>query len=131
MTVLYLDASAVVKLVVAEAESWALAERLRGRRTATSALSRVEVERALRRAGLPRATIELAGSVFRRIVRLGVDGGILARAAEIEPGTLRTLDAIHLASALALEGDLEALVTYDRRLAQAGEHVGIAVESPG
>jgi len=130
MAAVYLDASAIVKLVVPEEGSRALAERLGGRRTATTALSRVEVERALRRAGLPSATIELAGSVLRRIVRIGVDGAILARAAELEPATLRTLDAIHLATALSFEEDVEAFVTYDRRLAQAAERAGLPVESP-
>jgi predicted nucleic acid-binding protein len=127
---LYLDASALVKLVVAEEGTWALAERVRGRPTATSVLSRVEVERALRRAELTGPTIELAGAVLRRVVHVGLDGTILARAARLEPTALRTLDAIHLATALSFEPDVEAFVTYDRRLADAAERAGLPVESP-
>jgi predicted nucleic acid-binding protein len=65
------------------------------------------------------------------LVIVGLDPGIATAAATIGPGTIRTLDAIHLASAAALRTDLEALVTYDRRLAEAARAFGMPVASPG
>jgi predicted nucleic acid-binding protein len=49
----------------------------------------------------------------------------------VRPPALRTLDAIHVASAAAMESDLEALVTYDRRMVEAGRLAGLPVASPG
>ena len=65
------------------------------------------------------------------LVIVALEPDVAAAAATIGPPTLRTLDAIHLASAAALGSDLEALVTYDRRLAEAARGLGMPVASPG
>jgi predicted nucleic acid-binding protein len=65
-----------------------------------------------------------------RVALVEVDRRILAVAAALEPPGLRTLDAIHLATALAVREDLEAVVTYDRRLAAAAERMHLEVSVP-
>lgn len=129
--VLYVDASALVKLVVTEPETEALIALLSDRDDlVTSAVAVVEVVRAARRVATSAALIERAHDVTGAMHLLAVDWQVLDRAAELEPATLRTLDAIHLASALSLEADLEAMVVYDHRLADAAESVGVQVLAP-
>ncbi len=131
MTVVYLDSSALVKLVVAEPESAALIERLRrwpGRMS--SALALTELPRALRRAGFGTVVRRRAREVLARIALVDVDRRILAAAAALEPVDLRTLDAIHLATALAVREELDVIVTYDRRLRAAAERADLEVEAP-
>ena len=131
MTVVYLDSSALVKLVVAEPESSALIEYLRGRsERVSSALALAEVPRALRRAGFGASERRRSRQVMARIALVEVDRRILVAAAALEPPGLRTLDAIHLATALAVREDLEAVVTYDRRLAAAAERIHLEVSVP-
>ena len=131
MTVVYLDSSALVKLVVAEPESSALVEFLRGRpERVASAVALAEVPRALRRAGFRASERRRSREVMARIALVDVDRRILAAAAALDPPGLRTLDAIHLATALVVREDLEALVTYDRRLAAAAERVHLEVSAP-
>lgn len=126
----YLDSSALVKVVVAEAESEALRRFLR-RRTerVSSALARVEVLRAVRLQSAP--IQERARKVLARIRLLRIDDEILDAASAVDPGVLRSLDALHLASAQALGRDLECVVTYDRRMSEAAVHLGLSVRSPG
>jgi len=129
--VLYLDASALVKLVIAEPESEALLAVLSGREDlVTSAVAVVEVVRAARRVATSPAHVQRAHHVLGAMNLLAVDRQVLDRAAELEPATLRALDAIHLASALSLEGDLDAMVVYDRRLADAAESFRLRVLAP-
>jgi len=127
----YLDASALVKLVVREPESVALMEFLREHPDrVSSALALAEVPRALRRARFGAAERRRAREVLARVALVDIDRRALAAAAAIEPPTVRTLDAIHLATALALREDLAALVTYDRRLAVAAERADLPVQAP-
>lgn len=72
-----------------------------------------------------------AAEVLDRLIRLELDAPLAAIAARLSPLTLRTLDAVHLASALALIGEMEAFVTYDERLATAARAVGLQVAAPG
>ncbi len=131
MSVVYLDASALVKLVVREPESVALMEFLREHPDrVSSALALAEVPRALRRARFGAAERRRAREVLARVALVDIDRRALAAAAAIEPPTVRTLDAIHLATALALREDLAALVTYDRRLAVAAERADLPVQAP-
>jgi uncharacterized protein len=131
VTVVYLDSSALVKLVVAEPESSALVEFLRGRsERVSSAVALAEVPRALRRAGFGASERRRSREVMARIALVDVDRRILAAAAALDPPALRTLDAVHLATALAVREDLEVLVTYDRRLAAAAESVHLEVSAP-
>jgi predicted nucleic acid-binding protein len=126
----YVDTSAFLKLLVEEAESSALRARLpRWRQRASSGLLRTETLRALRRSGNGRLSGP-ARQMFAALHLIRVDEQILDRAGELEPDALRSLDAIHLSSALSLGSDLAALVTYDQRLADAAAGYGIAVESP-
>jgi len=128
--VLYLDSSAIVKLVASEPESASLTARIEEATTVSSEIARVEVLRAIRRSGGKREMLERGREVIRRVGLLRVDGRVLDLAAEVEPADLRTLDAIHLASALVLGETLGAFVTYDRRLVAAAEQAGLGVQSP-
>ena len=127
----YLDSSAIVKLVVPELESQALRRYLAVRYDrVANGLVRVEVFRALRRAhGQGPATLHRAEQVLERIALVAVDEPVLRAAAHLEPDRLRSLDAVHLATALSLE-KLEALVTYDQRLLDAAAGAGLAVAAP-
>jgi predicted nucleic acid-binding protein len=126
----YLDASALVKLVAPEDETDALAAYLAEHRShATSVIGLVEVRRAAaRRAGVAPGRAE---DVLQRITAIGLDLALVAAAGAIGPAALRTLDAIHLASAAALGDDLEAVVTYDRCLADAAREHGMRDVAPG
>lgn len=130
-TLLYVDASALVKLVISEPESGALRDLLSSRGDlVSSAVAVVEVIRAARRASASPGVLARARAVVQSVHLLAVDLKVLDRAGDLEPDTLRTLDAIHLASALSLDSDLEAMVVYDRRLAAAAEAAGIRVLAP-
>ena len=131
MRLIYLDASALVKLVVAEPESDALIALVRAwPDRLSSALSLAEVLRALRRARYGSAERRRAQRLFTRIALVDIDRRILAAAAALDPPALRTLDAIHLATALTVGEDLGVLVTYDQRLAAAAERVDLEVLAP-
>jgi len=128
---IYLDSCAIVKLVVAESESAALREFLAGRPDelpVTSALARVEVVRAMRNLG--GAAADAAVAVLAQIDQMPLVDPLLDDAAGAGDGVLRSLDAIHLASATALEDGLTAFVTYDKRLAAAAADVGLPVHAP-
>lgn len=128
---LYLDSSAVVKLVQTERESVALRRYLRRHRSllrATCALARVEVVRAVAPGGF-RATA-LARRQLGRVHQLDLDRELLDRAASLPAGALvRSLDAVHLAAAQTLPA-LQAVVTYDHRMQAAAQEVGLPVEAP-
>lgn len=124
----YLDSSALVKLVLAEPESGALRAALADwPERASSALAKVEVARATRAV---RGDLERAAQVLARVSLIPVDGGLLDGAAEVEPEALRSLDAIHLASALSLDERLGVLVTYDRRMLAAAAAAGAPALAP-
>jgi len=126
----YVDASAMAKLLVDEREGDDLRAFLAPvARQVTSIVGRVEVERTVARRA-PARLAHVAG-LLDDLVIVGLEPEIAAVAASIGPATLRTLDAIHLASAAALGADLEAFVTYDRRLAEAARALGMPVASPG
>ena len=128
---LYLDSSAIVKLVAPEPETAALVEALRSDPdTISSGLARVEVMRALARAGATAERMIRASAVLERIALVPIDGGILVRAADVPPPDLRTLDAIHLATALLVRHDIGGLITYDARLAEAAAAADIPVFAP-
>lgn len=127
--VVYLDSSALVKLVVLEPESDALTGHLRERPSRVScALARVEVIRAVRAHG--QAAITRAGQLLARIALVRLDDALLDEAAALNATNLRSLDAIHLATARALGDGLAELITYDRRMADAAKSLGIAVSAP-
>lgn len=126
----YLDSSAFVKLVVAEPESRALRSFLIRRRARhiSSAMLRAEALRAVRHLG-PQALAKTR-SALRAVDLVAVSDGILDAAGTLEPRVLRTLDAIHLATALVLGDDLDAIVTYDARMAEGALLLGLKAVSP-
>lgn len=126
----YLDSSALVKLVVAETESDALAGHLRAHPDRVScALARVEVIRAVRAHG--QQAVIRARQLLQRISLVRVDDLLLDEAAALNHANLRSLDAIHLAAARALGHGLTEVVTFDRRMAHAAERMGLVVAAPG
>ena len=127
----YLDSSALVKLVVREAESVTLRRHLRRRRRVwvSSALARTEVLRALMGAGAD--AVQTGREILARCDLIRVNDRVLNAAGSLEPNELRSLDAIHLATARLLGDDLLELVTYDDRMSDAARLLGHRVTSPG
>ncbi len=130
MTRAYLDATAIAKLLVRERESLALIEFLGGDtvEATTSAISEVELARALRGAGILSSDI---ADALRSFIVVSVDAGICQRAASLEGSTLGPLEAVHLATALAIGTSGLQLVTYDERLAKSARPRGLKVVQPG
>jgi predicted nucleic acid-binding protein len=130
--VIYLDSSALLKLLHEEPESAALADWLTeqaGRPLLSSELAGVEVVRACRRinpGALPDARALLAG-----LDLIPLAGAVIAEAADVGETTLRSLDAIHLASALSIRDDLSAFIAYDHRLSEAASAAGLQLLAPG
>jgi uncharacterized protein len=125
----YLDSSAIVKLVIREPETEALLAFLEPRHVrVTSALARVEVVRAVRRHG--RTATRRAAAMLDALSQLALDETLLDSAAAIIANQLRSLDAIHLASAQQLEGELDVLVTYDEQMLAAARTLGLPVSLP-
>ncbi len=128
----YADASALVKLVLSEPESEPLLEYLQAHGTAlTSRIATVEVARAVERVVemTPAHTAVLA-AIWETATVIELDARLATEAVRIGPRTLRSLDAIHLASALSVGDELEAMITYDARLADAARARGMTVVAP-
>ncbi len=125
---LYLDSSALVKLVLGERETDVLRVWVEGRPLASSAVAVTELLRAVRRAD-PEREPE-ARLILTALVLLDLSMDVLERAAAVPPTTLRSLDAIHIATALTLGEELDALVTYDARMADAARLAGLRVDAP-
>ncbi|MGH3069973.1 MAG: type II toxin-antitoxin system VapC family toxin [Streptosporangiaceae bacterium] len=128
---IYLDSAAVVKLVHAEAESQALRSwlaRRSGLGWASSVLAEVETFRALARHA-PEAISRLP-HILDLIDLVEIDSRVRALAQTVTPPVVRTLDAIHLATALRLGDQLTYFVTYDKRLADAAAAAGLTVDIP-
>jgi hypothetical protein len=118
---IYMDTSALTKLLIAEPQTpelrtWLTAQIDAGDSAATSSLGRVELMRTVARYGD-------TGQVDR--ARYLLDG------LDILPLTLRSLDAIHLAAAAYFEKELTAFVTYDHRLLNGCRDIGLTTASPG
>ncbi|MFL6130869.1 MAG: type II toxin-antitoxin system VapC family toxin [Mycobacteriales bacterium] len=126
---LYLDTSALVKLVIREPESTELRRYVADREVVSSLLVRAELIRAVARH--EPASVEAAEGMLSGLRLTALSEVLVGRAAWLGPWELRALDALHLASAMALHGALEALVTYDQRMIQAGQAAGLPVTSPG
>jgi predicted nucleic acid-binding protein len=130
VSALYLDSSAFVKVIIEEPGSRALRRFLAGSRArrVSSAIVRTEAMRAVRH--LSPDALATVREGLRRIDIVGVDDRILDAAGILEPRIVRTLDAIHLATALAIGDDLDAVVTYDDRMADAAGLLGLRVARP-
>jgi predicted nucleic acid-binding protein len=128
---IYLDSGAVVKLVHAEPESQALRDWLTERAETgwlSSVLVEVESFRALARHS-PGAAARLP-AVLDLIDLVDMNAGIRILAQTVAPVTVRSLDAIHLATALHVRAQLTSFVTYDKRLADAARAAGLSVDAP-
>ena len=129
---IYLDSSALMKLVRREAETQALREWLDLRRqdpVVSSELGRVEVLRAARRVGGP--ALAEARAVVGDLDLIALDRAVQDVACDIGEPTLRALDALHLASAVLLGDALTTFISYDHRLADGAQAAGLAVVTPG
>jgi uncharacterized protein len=129
MPATYLDSSALVKLAIAEPESGALRRHLRRRSIlVSSGLARTEVLRAL----LLEGEEGLSGgrAVLSRVELVRVNDRVLNAAGAMLPAHLRTLDAIHIATAQQLGADLGHLVTYDDKMLEAANHLGLRTATP-
>jgi hypothetical protein len=128
---IYLDSSALVKLATTEPETAALNDWLAGRpnlvRVASSIIS-VEMPRAVWRADP--GSLPQAYTLARRMRQIRMTEAVLRRAAGVRPATLRSLDAIHLGSALAIKRELTVFVSYDTRLLEAAREAGLPTASP-
>lgn len=126
---IYLDSSAIVKLVVQEKESAALRRYLRRRAPlVVSALARTEVARALLPLG-PTA-VQRGHDVLTSLELIRVTDRILVEAGPLLPAGIRSLDAIHLATMRQLGVSLRRLVTYDNRMSVTARELGIAAVAP-
>ena len=124
----YADASALVKLVVEEPESRAMNRWfVESTRVTTSRLGLIEMLRASARRDHDPGHRE---QLVRDVEVIELSPTISVAAASLQPAILRTLDAIHVASALALGAELDAFVTYDDRLAEAARAIGLPVVRP-
>ena len=126
----YLDTSALVKLISHETETPALIERIRdlGGQMATSEISEIECLRAVGRTdpGLQPA----AARIFEDLVVLPLTPSMRLRASYLKPVELRSLDAIHLATAIEIQSSLACFLGYDHRLNEAARNFGLEVEAP-
>jgi uncharacterized protein len=128
---IYLDSTAVVKLAHAEAESPALRAWLDERAETgwvSSVLTEIESFRALARYA-PDAVSRLP-AVLDQIELIGLDAPIRILAQAVRPATVRSLDAIHLGTALHARATLTSFITYDKRLLDAAAAAGLPVDSP-
>lgn len=128
---IYLDSSALVKLVFAEDESAALTHWLDTRNDGanfTSDIALVEVPRAVMRFA-PTALLQVR-DVLDTVNVIQLKESVLHRAASLQPPALRSLDAVHLASALQIRADLTAFVAYDQRLHDAALDAGLPAVRP-
>jgi predicted nucleic acid-binding protein len=127
---LYLDSSALLKLVIDEKESRALLRFLRHEPVArvSCSLARTEVLRASRQHGA--AALARARGLLQTLQLVQLGDALLDAAGMLDPVKMRSLDAIHLAAATLIAPELTALVTYDKRMAEGAALLGFPVVSP-
>jgi predicted nucleic acid-binding protein len=130
--VLYCDTSALVKLIVDEPQSNDLDAWLAQAGEpvlASSIIAHTEVIRAVRRHGT--AAVEEAVRLLDEISIIDLDEDLARSAADLEPESLRSLNALHVATAQRVGPILRGLVTYDRRMIEAARAAGLTVHHPG
>jgi len=127
----YVDSSALLKLVLSEPESPALEQALsRWPDRISSVLLPIECRRIVLRAGNPPEVVDRLAKELSGVALIRLEEAVQTLAGTIGPPRLRSLDAIHLASALSIGDYPEAFVTYDERLADAARAVGLNVLMP-
>jgi predicted nucleic acid-binding protein len=128
---IYLDSSALLKLLVEERESAALADWILERSATpkvSSELATLEVVRAARR--LDSRVVPPARALVSQLDLIPLSSSLIEEAADAGDPTLRSVDAIHLVSALSIREALTAFVAYDHRLIGAAQAAGLTTESP-
>lgn len=128
---IYFDSSALLKLLFQEPESDALEQWLSSRAAASvvsSEIARIEVIRATRR--MDADVLPAARSLVSQLDLIPLTGALIGEAADTGFPLLRTLDAIHLASALSIRAELTAFAGYDHRLNEAAEAAGLQPTMP-
>lgn len=128
---IYFDSSALVKLVVPETESSVLSQWIAERQHATrvsSTLTRVEVIRAID--AQDSSLVARGQKLINTMALVPMTTDLLDEAGMLQHG-IRSLDAIHVTSALRLRTNLDAFVAYDQRLLETAEAAGLQVASPG
>lgn len=124
----YADASAIAKLVLTEPGSQAMLRWfIEAERVVSNRVALVEVHRAAAR---KRHEPGRLAAVLDAIEVFELDEDVALRAQAVEPSAIRTLDAIHIATALAIGPTLDAFVTYDDRQAEAARAAGLPVIRP-
>lgn len=129
MSVVYLDTSALGRILLAEPGAREVLARLAEfEQRVASRLLRIE----LRRLGLRTGRLAAADQLLAGVALIPVDDELLTTAELVAPDTVATLDALHLATALRLDehGSLDAVMTFDRRLADGARHHGLTVIGP-
>jgi uncharacterized protein len=129
VSAVYVDTSALGRVLLGEPEASAIERRLEAfDRRAASRLLGIE----LRRLASRRGRVTAGEHLLRRIAFVPLTDEVLRDAATIDPHTVATLDAIHLATArrLAVDGEIDAIMTFDTRLAEGARHHGIDVVAP-
>jgi hypothetical protein len=132
---LYLDTSALAKLVHPEAETVALtawiARNGGARRIITSDLGHTELRRMLHRINASAARLDDATQILAAAAKIRLTASLLIQAGELAPGSaVRSLDAIHTVAAKSLGAACRSFITYDKRQAEAARMAGLAVVSP-
>jgi predicted nucleic acid-binding protein len=124
----YLDSSAILKLIFQEDESNALVRTITDQ-CVTSSISRIEVIRIVQRTNP--GSLGFAREELSKLILVPISEAVI-RIAESFAGlaTLRSLDAIHVASALLVQNSIEGLVTYDMTMARNARELGLVVQSP-
>ncbi|MBI3430509.1 MAG: type II toxin-antitoxin system VapC family toxin [Actinobacteria bacterium] len=124
----YLDSSAILKLIFQENESGALVRAIRNQ-SATSSISRIEVVRIVQRTNPE--SLSFAKAELSKLISVPISEAVI-NIAESFAGmaTLRSLDAVHVASALLLGNSIEGLITYDTQMARNARELGLVVHAP-
>ena len=133
MSVVYVDSSTLLRRVLAEPDADTTRQRLRqhldsGDVLASSSLAWVEVSRAVRRLELGVREAETMTAALSGIAERPIDHDVVSLARRIGPPTLRSLEAIHLASALVIDADV--LLSHDTRVLEAAAALGLATGAP-
>ena len=124
----YLDASAILKLIIEEKETVKL-ERFISGKNCTSKISRIEVMRVINRA-IPEAA-ESAQRTLSKFDYVNISEPVI-RIAESFLGlpSLRSLDSIHVASALSVSNEIEGIISYDKKMISNAQSLGLTVHTP-
>ena len=127
----YIDSSALVKMIVAEQHSPDLVAWVQSMKPAfvASDLLKIEALRSARR--IDPSVVKATRDALRSVHFIALSSEVCELAADLEPAVLRSLDAAHVATALGIGDDLDAVITYDQRFAEACANLGLKVVAPG